>query len=195
MPRPSRPREALLDAGSALLYRQGYNATGVQQITDAAGVPKGSFYNYFRSKERFALEALKAYLDQACGDVEDALLHGQGDARQRVEALLDRWIERAEANARRGCLAGNLGQELALENALFQAPVEAGFRRMEAYIIFALQQGVLHGSIKSSLDIHETASFILNSYQGSLLRCKTTGSTQPLHQLRRLLPMLIFKSA
>lgn len=194
MPRSSRPRDALLEAGAELLYRHGYTATGVQQITDAAGVPKGSFYNYFRSKEMFALEVLKAYLDGACGDVEDALLHGQGDARQRIEALLERWIERAEANTRRGCLAGNLGQEMALENPLFQAPVEAGFRRMEAYLIFALQQSMLHSNTKTDLDINETASFILNSYQGALLRCKTIGSTQPLHQLRRLLPMLVFQS-
>ena len=50
-------RSSILDAGAALMLRKGYHGTGIQKIVDAAGVPKGSFYNYLKSKEDFALAA------------------------------------------------------------------------------------------------------------------------------------------
>ena len=53
----------LTQAGRDLFSRQGYNATGIQAITDHAGVPKGSFYHYFASKEAFGAALLDAYFD------------------------------------------------------------------------------------------------------------------------------------
>ena len=53
-------KEQILWAGLELMKIHGYNGTSVKDIVDAAGVPKGSFYNYFVSKESFALEALDA---------------------------------------------------------------------------------------------------------------------------------------
>src|SRR6476469_6905057 len=63
MPRPANPetRSRLLEKGGDLVSTLGFNATGVQEITSAAGVPKGSFYNYFESKEAFAVEVLTEY--------------------------------------------------------------------------------------------------------------------------------------
>src|SRR5258708_12814410 len=65
MPRPANPetRSRLLEKGGDLVSTRGFNATGVQEITAAAGVPKGSFYNYFDSKEAFAVEILTEYWD------------------------------------------------------------------------------------------------------------------------------------
>ena len=65
MPRPANPetRSRLLEKGGDLVSSRGFNATGVQEITAAAGVPKGSFYNYFDSKEAFAVELLSEYWD------------------------------------------------------------------------------------------------------------------------------------
>ena len=64
-PRPANPetRSRLLERGADLICSRGFNAIGLQEITDAAGVPKGSFYNYFDSKEAFAVEILSEYWD------------------------------------------------------------------------------------------------------------------------------------
>ena len=63
MPRPSNPevRKRLLAAGLDLIHLRGFAASGVKEITDAAGVPKGSFYAYFPSKEAFASAILDAF--------------------------------------------------------------------------------------------------------------------------------------
>src|SRR5580698_3573199 len=65
MPRPANPetRSRLLEKGGELVSARGFNATGLQEITDTAGVPKGSFYNYFDSKEAFAVAILSEYWD------------------------------------------------------------------------------------------------------------------------------------
>lgn len=52
-------RDLILAKGAAVMTRRGYHGTGVQEIVQAAGIPKGSFYHYFASKEDFALQALE----------------------------------------------------------------------------------------------------------------------------------------
>ncbi len=54
-------RDHLLDVGVELMHRNGYKATGLTEILQAAGVPKGSFYHHFGSKEDFAAAALEKY--------------------------------------------------------------------------------------------------------------------------------------
>ena len=54
-------REEIVQAGLKCLVEKGFNAVGVQEITDAAGVPKGSFYNHFESKEALGVEIVERY--------------------------------------------------------------------------------------------------------------------------------------
>ena len=75
-PTPKGPtRAALVDAGLQLMLDQGYHRTGIQDVLQAAGVPKGSFYYYFPSKEAFVLEVIAQFaaayvarLEQWLGD-------------------------------------------------------------------------------------------------------------------------------
>ena len=56
-------KEQIVTTSLNLLHSKGFNATSVQDITDAAGVPKGSFYNHFSSKEALGLEVLQRYTE------------------------------------------------------------------------------------------------------------------------------------
>src|SRR5882757_6117862 len=85
MPRPPNPevRRRLLAAGRELVHARGFAASGVKDITDAAGVPKGSFYAYFASKEAFAAAILEHYW----ADIEMRLLpilDGDGSTQERI---------------------------------------------------------------------------------------------------------------
>src|ERR1700685_3972464 len=89
MPRPPNPevRKRLLAAGLDLIHARGFAASGVKDITDAADVPKGSFYAYFPSKEAFAAAVLDAYWV----DIETRLvpiLGGDGSTQERVTRFL-----------------------------------------------------------------------------------------------------------
>jgi len=86
MPRPPNPevRHRLLAAGLDLVHSRGFAASGVKDITDAAGVPKGSFYAYFPSKEAFGA----AVLDHYWSDIEARLLpilDSDGRAQERIQ--------------------------------------------------------------------------------------------------------------
>ena len=63
MPRES-VKDEIVTAAVETLHRKGFNGTSVQDITDAAGAPKGSFYNHFESKEALAAEAVRRYREK-----------------------------------------------------------------------------------------------------------------------------------
>src|SRR3954451_14692693 len=109
MPRPPNPevRRRLLAAGLDLVHAQGFAASGVKDITDAARVPKGSFYAYFPSKEAFAAAILEHYWS----DIEARLLPilgADGSALQRITSFFHALADEHEAgNFLLGCLVGN----------------------------------------------------------------------------------------
>src|ERR1700748_1619039 len=71
MPRPN-VRQKIVDAGLKVLIEKGFNGCAVQDITDAAGVPKGSFYNHFESKEALGAEIVERY---GMNNTRRAILH------------------------------------------------------------------------------------------------------------------------
>src|SRR5258707_4997719 len=114
MPRPSNPevRHRLLAAGLDLVHARAFDASGVKDITDAAGVPKGSFYAYFPSKEAFAAAILEHYWS----DIETRILPilgEDGPARERITRFFHALADEHEAgDFLLGCLVGKLSLEL-----------------------------------------------------------------------------------
>src|SRR5438046_10635014 len=105
-------REKIVDAGLKVLIEKGFNGCGVQDITDAAGVPKGSFYNHFESKEALGAEIVERY---GKGNTRRALLFDTSvppleRLQRHFESLNARLID---ADFRRGCLLGNFSAEVA----------------------------------------------------------------------------------
>jgi TetR/AcrR family transcriptional repressor of nem operon len=113
MPKPNH-KEALLDAGLAAFHRRGYHATGVQEIVSSAGVPKGSFYSHFESKDALGLAALARYWEdraKARALLRDASLPGLERLDRSFAAL---------GYSEDGCLIGNFTAELAQLDAFRQ---------------------------------------------------------------------------
>ena len=87
MARPRRSqasRERLLEVGISSLLRDGYHGTGLKAVLDRSAVPKGSFYNFFTSKEDFAVAAIERYAE-CLGAQLEASLAGAVDALARVD--------------------------------------------------------------------------------------------------------------
>jgi TetR/AcrR family transcriptional repressor of nem operon len=131
----SRPalRDKILDAAVQALHERGYNGCGVQDITDAAGVPKGSFYNHFESKETLGAEVLDRYWQNrgcvALRVLSDETLSPIHRLRRYFTALAQ---GRASSNYRCGCLIGNMSAELSDQSRLVRdrlSSVLAGWTR------------------------------------------------------------------
>src|SRR6476469_11121228 len=100
-------REKIVDAGLKVLIEKGFNGCGVQDITDAAGVPKGSFYNYFESKEALALEVIDRYGEEVralAGVLSDESLSPLERLRRYFALVATKFAARSYE---RGCLIGH----------------------------------------------------------------------------------------
>ena len=183
-------RNRLLDEGHRLFLEQGYNHAGIEAILQASGVPKGSFYNYFASKEVFALAVVDKFA--ACHDAE--LDRALGDRSRppmdRLRAYFENAIERIDRDGcRKGCLAGNLGQEMADQSEVIRTRLESVFSGWVDRLASCLAEARDSGAIPQGMDIQAVAEFWMNSWQGAILRAKTARSVEPLRLfLRQTLP-------
>jgi TetR/AcrR family transcriptional regulator, transcriptional repressor for nem operon len=174
-------KRRILDHGAQIVHRKGFNNTGIQEILESAEVPKGSFYFYFKSKEEFGLALIDYYFDRFALNIESR----RKDASLSPLGRLQRFFEgfRAvceEQGCKGGCPIGNLAQELGGLSDAFQYKLREIFSRMESGIAECLQAARTKGEIDPTLEVDETADFILNSWEGALLRMKAEGNLQPL---------------
>lgn len=177
MPRPSNPevRKRLLAAGLDLIHARGYAASGVKDITDAAGVPKGSFYAYFPSKEAFASAILESYWV----DIETRLvpiLDGDGWSQERITRFFHALADDHEAaNFLLGCLIGNLSLELSSSSEPTRAQLINILDRWGS----ALARCLRSGDLRDDLDADEVAAQLIEAWEGAALRGKMIRSRIP----------------
>ncbi len=175
-------REDIIKTGLRLIHLQGYHATGIKDITDAMGIPKGSFYNHFESKEAFGLEVLRYYEDYTLERME--LLLGE-EARHPVERIRRFFEARANdfrkaEDFRFGCLAGNYSSELGDVSPTFAKATFRTLERIKLRIADCLAAAVRAGELPADILPEELAEFITNSWQGSLVKMKASRSAYPL---------------
>ena len=107
-------REDIISRGQEVLRERGYNNTGVDQILKATDLPKGSFYNFFNSKEDFAREVLNIYVSNQYEFISARLKDKSQPPLSRLSNFYKSMIEFNEGeNCAKGCLLANMTQELA----------------------------------------------------------------------------------
>jgi TetR/AcrR family transcriptional regulator, transcriptional repressor for nem operon len=180
-------RERLLDAGLETLHRRGFNGCGVQEITEAAGVPKGSFYNHFESKEALGAAVLDRYWQQRA----DTSLRILDDAKVRPrERLRNYFAAMAAKMAKRGyiggCLIGNLGAELSDQSKLVSDRLAAVFAGWTEAVETCIRDGQLDGEIGADCDAAILASFLINAWEGAVLRAKVEKNGAPFVEFNQI---------
>ena len=179
MPRRSM-RDQLIASGLETLHRRGYNGAGVQDITDAAGVPKGSFYNYFESKEALALEVIDRYGEEVralAGVLSDESLSPLERLRRYFALLATKLAARSYE---RGCLLGNFSTELADQSRLIRDRLSSNFAAWSRPIETCIRDGQKAGEISRDMEPRVLADFLLNSLEGAMLRMKVEKDSSPL---------------
>ena len=181
-------REKLLDEGVLLLMEQGYHGTGLQELVTKVGVPKGSFYNYFSSKEDFSAEVVRHYIEPFIRQL-DTHLSAKGVA---ADAALTAYFEELIAETERkgfrgGCLLGNLIGEIGDTSDLCQTSLRDAVHRYREKLREGFARGQREGSFRKDIDAKDMADFLVNVWQGALLRMKIERSVRPLTQVRDML--------
>lgn len=179
-------REALLRCGMALLTETGYSASSLDRILRAAGVPKGSFYHYFASKDAF-VEALLAYYADFFRHLLDSHLQNFDLAPlERLEAFMQAAARgMAKYQFRRGCLIGNLGQEANALPEAFRSQIQAILGDWQQRVACCLKDAQRSGAIAPALDIDEQAYLFWTGWEGAVLRAKLEQQDRPLRLFAR----------
>jgi len=184
MARPN-VRQKIIDAGLKVLVEKGFNGCGVQDITEAAGVPKGSFYNHFESKEALGAEVVDCYGRD--NPRRAALADTSVSPLQRLRAHFNRLNERyTSARFRRGCLLGNFSAELADQSQLIRERLADLYLAWSTDIAAVIAEAQAAGSIASKTPAADLGAFLLDAYEGALLRARVEKSGRALDRFMKV---------
>ncbi len=186
MPRSSDPNEIperLAQAGQELFLSQGYNATGIQQIANRAGVPKGSFYNHYASKDLFAAAIVDRYAQQAekgWARIMECAPKGAMDSIRHLFTFIIRHYE--DERQQKGCLVGNFAAEIASSSELCRERLIAAQDSWRERLANLIKRGQKEGDIRTDIDAWKLSTLTWNIWEGAILQMKMEQSTTPLKE-------------
>jgi TetR/AcrR family transcriptional regulator, transcriptional repressor for nem operon len=174
-------RNHLVEVGQELMHRHGYKATGLNDILQAAKVPKGSFYHHFSSKDDFAAAALERYIAREA-------MHSASFLNDQKHPPLKR-LKRYFTDLKKiygqngpipGCMIGRFSLEIAEENAHLRQRISTAFHDWQHTIATVIRQAITQKELPASADPESLAGFLLNSWEGALLRSQAENRDAPL---------------
>jgi TetR/AcrR family transcriptional repressor of nem operon len=174
----SSVRDKIVEAALDRFHALGFSACGVQEIVDKAGVPKGSFYNYFKSKELLAVEVLDVYAKGSRREMlADHSVTPVERLRDHFEFLASRY---AGFGYSKGCLIGNIAAETSDHMPIVRKALAQSLANWTKLVAAVIRNGQGDGTIATDLDADQVARFLINSWEGAIIRMKIANSRQPL---------------
>jgi TetR/AcrR family transcriptional regulator, transcriptional repressor for nem operon len=174
-------RDHLIDVGLDLMHRHGFNATGLTEILQAADVPKGSFYHFFGSKEEFAAAALERYAARAAERSAAVLSDATTSPLKRLKSYFAGLVKiSGQHGPVPGCLLGRFSLEIAAKSPQLRKRISASFARWQHTIAAVIEQAVTGRELPADTNAEALAGFLLNSWEGALLRSQADKSDAPL---------------
>jgi TetR/AcrR family transcriptional repressor of nem operon len=178
-----KKRDRIIEVGVDLFLNRGYTDSGIKDVAEAAGIPKGSFHYYFDSKEALGIAAVGRF-----SEVNTALrgryLLADRDIPplQRLRTYYTEYArEHGEAGSAGGCLLGNMSAEVADHSAPLRSTLQAGFASWQDMVCEVLDEAVARKDLPPDFATRQIAEFLVNGWEGALIRMKAEKSVEPLH--------------
>lgn len=176
-------KQELLRQGMAMLLRHGYHDLGIAAVLEATGIPKGSFYHHFSSKEDFGLQAIDLYMSEVHAGLDECLGNERLPPLDRVRRFFEVSEEKYRGEGYLGCLLGGLGQELSGVSEVFRAKVEQCFAEIARRIAACLDEGVRRGDLPKGTNTRAMADLLVNCWEGAALRTRLRRDPAPLKEM------------
>ena len=169
--RQTGTRDHLISTGLKLLHARGFHACGVQDITEAAEVPKGTFYTHFDSKERFGADVLGRYWEHRASRAQTIL---SDESRSPLERLKAYFASKAQVTGPfdKGCMIGNFSAEMAADSRLVRDRLGAVFAAWTQMLATCIREAQSAGELRPELDPDTIAAFLIDAFEGAVLRTK-----------------------
>ena len=180
----SRPnvREKLVQAGLDQFHRAGFNGSSVEDITELAGVPKGSFYNHFKGKEDLAAEVVERYVEQYAtllATLRDTAVPPVKRLKRYFTAMSEGFLE---AGHKKGCLLGNFSSEMADHSEPVRLRLQAAFDNWVKVIANVVKEAQEAGEVDTKVKPEQLAGVLLSAFEGALLRARAANDPKALKE-------------
>ncbi len=187
-------RKKIMEDSIEGMYLKGYHATSVNDLAEAAGIPKSTFYSFFKSKEDYALCALDFY-SNTLNDVNlQYLIDKTVKPLDRIKNFYEAKIKNMEIKEYKyGCFIGNLTQEMSDVNKNVAEVTEQLHKNVSAKILDCIVDAIENDSYELPLEPDILADYINNSWQGALVRMKSSENSVPLDEFYKVLVNVLIK--
>ncbi|NOR20309.1 MAG: TetR family transcriptional regulator [Xanthomonadales bacterium] len=187
-------RQQLLATGSQMMTEHGYHGTGIKQVLDVVGVPKGSFYNFFPSKEAYVASIIYHYGEQVAEEFRAATAGLEGEP-----ALVLLWCSfrnkvRNKLNSGESCacLLGAMSSEIGQASPLSREAINSVEKQSVQTIADLVKEAQSQGDLRDDIPAVEIAPVLYNCWQGNLLQYQVTDdSVLLLRQLNTFIKTLL----
>jgi len=177
----SETKDRILTVGIDLFSKKGYHNVGLKEILKKAEVPKGSFYHYFESKEDFGVQVINKYSSLGIIEFQRALENESLSPKNRIIGFYTDMCEHyLLKECKEGCLMGNSSNELSDLAESFSNAIAHEFNVWQNTLEKCITEAQNAGEIATDFESRMLASFILNSWEGALLRMKCEKTVEPL---------------
>jgi len=174
-------RAELIRSGLEQLTESGFSTSGIDPILKKVGIPKGSFYHYFNSKEAFGLAVIESYANYFAHKLDTYLLDDNYPALTRIA----NFVENAKSGLahhqfKRGCLIGNLEQEVGLLPASFRPILSNVFITWQNRVADCLEIAKANHDLSHSANTQKLAEYFWIGWEGAVSRTRLTQDTTPI---------------
>lgn len=174
-------KEDILEKGQAIIRQKGYNNTGVNDILRACAIPKGSFYNFFSSKEEFGIQLLDYYGQKNLVWIDEILSNPNESPLTRLKTLYMRLATAPDRDPNfGGCLVYNMANEMGPISDSIAAAANRNFQLWVDRVTICVAQAQAVKEISNQLDAAELAEFMHTSISGTMARAKSLRDKAPL---------------
>ena len=175
----SPTKDALLQEGVQQLAQNGYHGTGIKQILDAVKVPKGSFYNYFASKEAYVAEIIGQYNQQSLTLFDQLITESDAPALEKMEILYSHMLDKyAATQFQKGCLVGSLAAEIGHRYELCQTAMQLSVQNWQNRLVNLIIQAQQEESIRTDIKPEVIAEVLWSTWEGVLLKMQMDGNAE-----------------
>jgi TetR/AcrR family transcriptional repressor of nem operon len=175
-------KEQLLEVGLETLLAKGYHGTGIKEVLDKLGVPKGSFYHYFKSKEAFAAEIIHFYAEDLNQRLLTNAAGGQKTGLNAIKSAFSMLVDEYK-QGKSGCILGALASEIAETSELCRLAVSKEVENWNRMTALLIEQGQLSGEVRTDLDAAVLSRLLWNCWEGGVLRVKIEATSEPVEEV------------
>ena len=163
----------IIATGAELIRKKGYHHVGINEILKTADIPKGSFYNFFESKEDFARQILEVYGERSLNMMTGFLTNKELSPLNRLKSFYSFLIDSNEADGLdAGCLIASLSMEVGAYNDVIATAANNGFTSWLQVIGECIREGQSIGEINNEHPAEDLAEFMHAGIYGAFTRMK-----------------------